>query len=102
MPIDTNNSVESFVAPNQLEVMAKKVANSDLANDPQQKEELDYIAGWVSGAAENEYRKLLKRDGLPRDPRVIKLLCELAVMRALIRWHEIRDRPPPMPSIDSI
>ena len=92
----------NVVIPALLEEMARKISDSSLAEDEQHKKYLEYVAGWIQGAAENEYKELLTRDGIPEDPRIVKLLCELAVMRAVVRWHEIRDRPPPMPSIANL
>lgn len=62
----------------------------------------EYNGGWLLGAAEREYCSLLSREEVPPDPRVVRLLCEIAVLRALIGWHEVRDRPPPMPSIKDL
>ncbi len=93
---------EGTVIPALLAEMSKKIVNPTQTDNGRNKEYLSYVAGWIQGAAEGEYKALLQRDGIPQDPRVVNLLCELAVMRALVRWHEVRDRPPPMPSIDAL
>lgn len=93
---------EKVLLPGLLEEMAKKISDSSLTEDEHHKDYLDYVAGWIVGAAGSEYESLLARDGIPEDPRAVKLLCELAVMRALVRWHEIKDVPLPMPSISNL
>jgi hypothetical protein len=90
---------DDVIIPAQLGEMIKRLSGGSPAEDERYQEYLDYVAGWVAGRAHKEYAKLVARDGLPQDPRVIALLCELAVMRALVSWHEIRDRQPPMPRI---
>lgn len=91
---------EGTIIPALLGEMAKKITNPSQATNGRHAEHVAYVSGWIRGRSEEEYKDLVRRDGLPSDPRVVKLLCELAVTRALVRWHEVRDRPPPMPSID--
>ena len=93
---------DETIIPSLLGEMAGQVANAKGASNQKHADYLAYVAGWIRSVAEKEYKQLLARDGLPTDARVVKLLCELAVMRALVRWHEVRDKPPPMPSIDAI
>lgn len=62
----------------------------------------DYLRGWLETRAEKEYEELIKRDSIPSDPLVVRLLCELAVARALVQWHEVRDEPPPKPSLSNL
>ncbi len=63
---------------------------------------LEYTRNWIYGAADRHYEALIKRDGIPRDQTVLKLLCELAVVRALAEWYEVREQTPPMPSIKQL
>ncbi len=93
---------DDTIIPALLAEMASKVADVSQTDNKRHQEYLSYVSGWVQGKAKDEYKELLKRDGLPEDPRIVKLLCELAIMRALVRWHEVRDRPPPMPTIDAL
>jgi hypothetical protein len=91
----------AVVIPPQIEEMIERMMSA--LDIPEQHEALmAYTSGWILGSAKKEYRLLVQRDGVPDDPRVIKLLCELALMRGLVKWHEIKDRPPPMPSIKNI
>jgi hypothetical protein len=93
-------SKTEVIVPPMLEDMCKRVSGADRADvSERERENLRYIGGWIFGAAQKEYGSLLEREGLPGNPAVIKLLCEIAALRGLVRWHEIRDRPPPMPSI---
>jgi hypothetical protein len=64
----------------------------------------DYVRGWIRGRAEEEYKTLAVRERHRGSPvgQVTKLLCELAVARAIIRWHEVKDEPPPKPEIRSL
>lgn len=93
---------DGTIVPRLLGQMARTVVNPTQTNNRQHQQYLEYVAGWIEGRSEEEYKDLVRRDGLPSDTGVVKLLCELAIMRALVRWHEVRDRPPPMPTIDAL
>jgi hypothetical protein len=88
---------QDVLIPRQLKEMVNAMMNKlpDAEDDPR----LIYIGAWIGKGAEREYQDLVKRENLPSDPMVISLLCELAVARSLIAWHEVKDKPPPMPSI---
>ena len=95
-----SEEAEVLVPPQLEEMVAKLFLPLDV---PEQHERrIAYDHGWIKGCASTEYAKLVQRDGIPSNPHVVKLLCELAIMRALVRWHEIRSQPPPMPSIRSL
>ncbi|MDB5195111.1 MAG: hypothetical protein JWO84_295 [Parcubacteria group bacterium] len=88
--------------PPQLEEMVDAIMNGLVVPGDRHATLMAYTGGWLRGRAREEYKELCERDGIPEDGRVVKLLCELALMRALVKWHEVRDRPPPMPTIDSL
>lgn len=96
-------SSEVVLIPAQISELAQKIAGTQqFDEDDIRRDYLEYAAGWITGAAEREYRTLIAQGSFPDDARVVGLLCELAVMRGLVRWHEIKDRPPPMPSISNL
>lgn len=89
---------KDVIIPQMLARMVNELIPQNIEN-PRHAENLRYINGWIQGAAERNYRELIKRDGNPDDPRAIKLFCEIAMLRGLVEWHEIKDQPPPIPSI---
>lgn len=90
------------VIPLQLKESVDKLMDGLIVPGDKYAERMAYIGGWILGGAKKHYRDLVQRDGLPEDPKVIRLLCEIAVLRALVEWHEVRDRPPPMPTIANL
>lgn len=64
----------------------------------------EYVSGWIRSSAEMEYRQLVIREqGYGNtDQQVARLLCELAISLAINNWHEIKDKPPPVPQMKRI
>ena len=92
-----------YIVPDLLRVMADNLVKEQIrAANGRDEERLQYIASWIYHTAVDIYRDILKRDGVNSDPFVIKLLCENAILRGLVKWHEIKDAPPSVPSLKHI
>lgn len=93
--------MNEILIPNTLKEYVEKSLSPIRSRDQKW---VDYAGGWIYGVAEDEYRYLARRESEKENvgSQTARLLCELAVAYALLKWHEEKDKPPPMPDLRRI
>lgn len=96
------SEVEVLIPPHLEEMVDKMFAAIPTPKNGGNERKLAYERGWIGEASRRYYRDLVRREGIPSDPLVVKLLCELALMRGLVEMHEVKSEPTPIPSIKDL